>query len=173
VNTLAAAKKCGIEPCSGLILGMGEQSADVVEVAFKLRELEVPSIPVNFLIPIDGNPVTDDGSLTPERCLRALCMLRLVNPRAEIRVAGGREGHLRSLQALALWPANSLFVEGYLTTRGDVVTDTYRMIRDAGFEIAGNPLYEAESQAGDSALPSGFKLEGGDSILKPEIARGA
>ncbi len=168
VRTLAAAKKCGIEPCSGLILGMGESSGDVIEVAFSLRELEVPSIPVNFLIPIEGNPVTSDGSLAPERCLRALALMRLVNPRAEIRVAGGREGHLRSLQALALWPANSLFVEGYLTTRGDAVRDTYAMIRDAGFEVEGNPLAD-----GADAPPEGaFRLAGRDGdILKPEIAR--
>jgi biotin synthase len=95
--------------------------------------------------------------------------MRLVNPRAEIRVAGGREGHLRTLGALALWPANSLFVEGYLTTRGDVVSDTYRMIRDAGFEIEGNPLYDAEVTKETSA----FRIEGDDPILKPDIARGA
>ena len=64
IATLQAAKKSGIETCSGLIVGMGEGPADLVEVAFRLRELEVPSIPVNFLIPIDGNPVQDDGSLT-------------------------------------------------------------------------------------------------------------
>jgi biotin synthase len=168
VHTLAAAKKCGIEPCSGLILGMGESSHDVVEVAFQLRELEVPSIPVNFLIPIEGNPIQADGSLTPDRCLRALAMMRLVNPSAEIRVAGGREGHLRALQPLALWPANSLFVEGYLTTRGDAVADTYRMIRDAGFEVEGNPL-----SAGEEPADPGFRLRGeGEGILKPEIARG-
>src|SRR5690606_4712533 len=132
VRTLVAAKKCGIEPCSGFILGMGETSEDVLEVAFTLRELEVPSIPVNFLVPIDGNPVRGDGSLTPERCLRALALMRLVNPRAEIRAAAGREGHLRSLGPLLLWPANSLFVEGYLTTRGDAVRETYAMIADAG-----------------------------------------
>ena len=167
VNTLRAAKKCGIEPCSGLILGMGEQTADVVEVAFRLRELEVPSIPVNFLIPIEGNPVLEDGSLTPERCLRALCMMRLVNPRAEIRVAGGREGHLRSLEALALWPANSLFVEGYLTTKGDVVRDTYRMIREAGFEVEGNALFNEQEIR---ERKEGFRLTGSDGdILKPEI----
>lgn len=169
VATLAAAKKCGIEPCSGLILGMGERSADVVEVAFKLRELEVPSIPVNFLIPIEGNPVTDDGSLSPERCLRALCLMRFVNPAAEIRVAGGREGHVRGLESLALWPANSLFVEGYLTTRGDAVADTYRMIRDAGFEVEGNALQPGD---GAGAEPGSFRLRGGaGEILKPEIAR--
>ncbi|MGH0029184.1 MAG: biotin synthase BioB [Myxococcota bacterium] len=167
VDTLLAAKKCGIEPCSGLILGMGEGSADVVEVAFELRELEVPSIPVNFLIPIEGNPVVDDGSLSPERALRALCLMRLVNPRAEIRIAGGREGHLRALGPLALWPANSLFVEGYLTTRGDATDATYRMIRDAGFEVEGNALSD-----GSDAAPHVFQLEGDAPLLKPEIARG-
>jgi biotin synthase len=167
VRTLVAAKKCGIEPCSGLIIGMGEQSRDIVEVALRLRELEVPSIPVNFLIPIEGNPVQSDGSLTPERCLRALCLMRLVNPSAEIRVAGGREGHLRHLGALALWPANSLFVEGYLTTRGDDANDTYRMIREAGFEVEGNAL-AAGTSAGD-----GFRLPGDAALLKPGVARDA
>ena len=171
VRTLIAAKKCGIEPCSGLIVGMGETSRDVVEVAFTLRELEVRSIPVNFLIPIEGNPVLSDGSLTPERCLRALALMRLVNPSAEIRVAGGREGHLRSLQALALWPANSLFVEGYLTTQGDAVRDTYQMIREAGFEVEGNPLSEASAVGGEDG-DTGFRLAGRDGeILRPEVVR--
>jgi biotin synthase len=169
VRTLEAARKFGIETCSGFILGMGESSSDVVELAFRLRELEVPSIPVNFLIPIEGNPLKADGSLTPERCLRTLALARFVNPRAEIRAAGGREGHLRSLEPLALYPANSLFVEGYLTTRGDAVADTYRMIRDAGFEIEGNPLYEAAAESSNA-----FRLTGTDGeILKPEIARQA
>ncbi len=167
VRTLVAAKKCGIQPCSGLIVGMGEASRDVVDVAFQLRELEVPSIPVNFLIPIEGNPIASDGTLTPERCLRTLALMRLVNPRAEIRVAGGREGHLRALGPLALWPANSLFVEGYLTTRGDAVAETYRMIHDAGFEVEGNPL-TAESPAVESGS---FRLSGSDAeILKIETA---
>jgi biotin synthase len=169
VATLAAAKKCGIQPCSGLILGMGETSDDILDVSLRLRELEVPSIPVNFLIPIDGNPVVSDGSLTPERCLRALCLMRLVNPRAEVRVAGGREGHLRSLEPLALYPANSLFVEGYLTTRGDAVNDTYRMIRDAGFEVQGNAAWD--EAAGEEIAP-GFRLRGAEGeILKPDIRR--
>ncbi len=171
IATLLAAKKCGIEPCSGLIVGMGEKSDDLVDVAFRLRELEVPSIPVNFLIPIEGNPLLSDGSLSPERCLRALCLVRLVNPRAEVRVAGGREGHLRSLGPLALWPANSLFVEGYLTTRGDAVRETYRMIRDAGFEVEGNPLYAGDEDAAEGEA-GGFRLRGGDGqILKPDVRR--
>jgi len=193
VATLEAARASGLDTCSGLIMGMGEETEDLVEVAFRLRELEVPSIPVNFLIPIDGNQVAEDGSLTPERCLRGLCMMRLVNPSAEIRIAGGREGNLRTLQPLALYPANSLFIEGYLTTRGDTADETYSMIRDAGFEIDGNELYDATRKDGldarheaasdavrdashdapaDASSQSRFRIPGGgDQLLKPEIAR--
>jgi biotin synthase len=168
VRTLQAVKKCGIEPCSGLIMGMGETSDDLLEVAFRLRELEVPSIPVNFLVPIEGNPVQRDGSLTPERCLRALALVRLVNPSAELRAAGGREGHLRSLGALLLWPANSLFVEGYLTTRGDAVRETYDMIRDAGFEVEGNESWQGELPERGAGE---FRLRGGaGEILRPDVA---
>lgn len=181
VRTLEAARKNGIGTCSGLIVGMGETSADVFDVAIQLRELEVPSIPVNFLIPIEGNQVVDDGSLTPERCLRALCLMRFVNPRAEIRVAGGREGHLRGMQALALYPANSLFVDGYLTTKGDATRETYELIRDAGFEVEGNPLYcdtgAVAANGGPDAARRGargaeaFRVPGGgEQLLKPEIA---
>jgi biotin synthase len=167
IATLSAAQEVGLELCSGLILGMGEQDTDLVEVALELRRLEVPSIPVNFLIPIDGNPVHSDGSLTPERCLRTLALFRLANPAAEIRAAGGREGHLGALEALALWPANSLFVEGYLTTRGTAVADTYRMIRDAGFVVErpdGQPLAWEEVGVDDR-----FRVAGSASILKPEL----
>ncbi len=166
VATLAAAQRYGIGICSGLIVGMGEGTQDLVEIAFKLRELEVQSIPVNFLIPIEGNRVTHDGSLDPLHCLRVLCLMRFVNPTAEIRMAAGREGNLRSLQPLGLYPANSLFVEGYLTTRGDGARETYQMIADAGFSISGNSDY-------DGPLPdtNEFRLPGpGGELLKPEIS---
>ncbi|MDP6977279.1 MAG: biotin synthase BioB [Myxococcota bacterium] len=166
VATLRAANKFGIGTCSGLIVGMGEGTDDLIEVAFRLRELEVPSIPVNFFIPIDGTQVSPDGSLTPEHCLRVLCLMRFVNPSAEIRMAGGREGNLRHMQPLGLYPANSLFVEGYLTTRGDASRETYQMIADAGFTISGNSDY-------DGPLPetNAFRLPGplGD-LLKPDVA---
>jgi biotin synthase len=171
IDTLRAARRAGIETCSGLIMGMGETSDDLVDVAFRLRELDTPSIPVNFLIPIEGNPVTEDGSLTPERCLRMLAMMRLVNPAAEIRVAGGREGNLRDLQSLSLYPANSLFVGGYLTTRGDPMAETFAMIEDAGFEVA---VVDAKTPIGAEHEPAskGFRIPGrGDELLKPEIIR--
>lgn len=169
VETLEAARRNGIETCSGLIVGMGESSHDIIEVAFKLLELETPSIPVNFLIPIEGNPVQDDGSLSPERCLRALCLLRLINPRAEIRMAAGREGHLRGLQSLGLYPANSLFVGGYLTTQGDPFAETYTMIADAGFTVQPQPGVEPQAPNEDTRIR--FQIPGGGELIKPDIAR--
>lgn len=169
VATLRAAQAAGLEACSGLIVGMGETDADIVEVALELRRLEVPSIPVNFLIPIEGNPLVSDGSLTPERALRTLCLFRLANPTAEVRAAGGREGHLRSLEALALYPANSLFVEGYLTTRGDSARATYRMIRDAGFVVEGA---DGEVVPWDELGPDdAYRIDGTLEILKPSVVR--
>ena len=137
MNTLRAAESAGLSTCSGMIAGMGETDEDIIEVAYKLREMKVPSIPINFLVPIEGNKLQDFEQLTPERCLRILSLFRLVNPKAEIRVGGGREGHLRGMQGLALYPANSLFVEGYLVTRGDGLDKVREMIEDAGFEVEG------------------------------------
>ncbi|MEX2672938.1 MAG: biotin synthase BioB, partial [Phycisphaeraceae bacterium] len=140
MNTLRAAREAGLGTCSGLIAGMGEGYEDLASVAFELRSLRSESIPVNFLLPIEGNPLLDSACegapLNPQLVLRILCMVRLVNPTAEVRVAAGREHHLRSLQAFALWPANSLFVEGYLLTEGSEAAATFQMIRDAGFELA-------------------------------------
>ena len=104
-------------------------------MALELRDLGVHSIPVNFLHAIDGTPLQDVDELDPHRCLRALCLFRFLNPRTEIRIAGGREIHLRSLQAMGLYPANSIFVSDYLTTEGQAAEADFQMIRDLGFEI--------------------------------------
>jgi biotin synthase len=104
-------------------------------MAFELRELEVESIPLNFLNAIDGTPLENVERLTPRDCLRGLALMRLVNPTAEIRIAGGREIHLGSLQALGLYAANSMFVGDYLTTKGQLPEADYKMIQDLGFTI--------------------------------------
>lgn len=135
INTLHAIQKVGLDTCCGGIVGMGETHADIIDLAVSLRNLKVDSIPVNFLHAIDGTPLTNSENLTPYDCLRTLCLFRFVNPDTEIRVAGGREKNLRSLQPLALYPANSLFMEGYLTTGGLGVSDTHKMIADLGFEV--------------------------------------
>ncbi|MCL6502400.1 MAG: biotin synthase BioB [Pirellulales bacterium] len=133
--TLRAVREAGMELCSGGIVGMGEQDADVVEMAMALRELGAESIPVNFLNPIEGTPLAGTWRLNPRYCLKVLCMFRLVNPTSELRIAGGRELHLGSLQALGLYPANSLFVGDYLTTKGQPPEADYRMIEELGFVV--------------------------------------
>jgi len=163
IDTLGAAQQAGLQSCSGVISGMGETDEDLLDVAYELHEMEVPSIPVNFLIPIEGNPLFDFDQLTPERCLRILCMYRFVNPKAEIRMAGGREGHLRGLQTLALYPANSLFVDGYLTTRGDGKPKAYQMIEDAGFEVEGLPVAAQRRRPSDL-----YTIDGAPDIMRPE-----
>lgn len=135
VDTLQAVRSAGMELCSGGIIGMGEQHEHLVEMATRLRDLKVESIPLNFLIPIEGTPLQDEGKLTPNDCLRALAMFRLVNPDRELRIAGGREVHLRSLQPFGLYAANSMFVGDYLTTQGQTPDADYEMVRDLGFEV--------------------------------------
>jgi biotin synthase len=137
--TLRAVRDAGMEMCSGGIIGMGERRQDVVELATTLRDLGVKSIPVNFLNPIDGTPLAGRWDLNPRYCLKVLAMFRMVNPDREIRIAGGRELHLGSMQALALYAANSIFVGDYLTTKGQPPEADYAMLRDLGFEIVRNP----------------------------------
>jgi biotin synthase len=135
VATLQAVRNAGMQLCSGGIIGMGEAPADIVDMAFSLRELSVESIPLNFLNPIEGTPLSNEGKLTPLGCLKALAMFRFVNPKSELRIAGGREIHLRSLQPLGLYAANSIFVGDYLTTKGQAPEEDYRMVEDLGFRI--------------------------------------
>jgi len=137
VATVRNVKSVGLTACCGGIMGMGETDDDIMDLALALRELEVDSIPINFLHPIPGTPLEGANHLTPQRCLKVLCLLRFVNPSKELRVAGGREINLRSLQPLSLYPANSLFVNGYLTTPGQKASEAHRMIEDLGFEIEG------------------------------------
>jgi biotin synthase len=136
VATVRRVRAAGMEACCGGIMGMGENLEDRVALALELRALEVESIPVNFLDPRPGTPLADARRLSPPDCLRALAMMRFVNPSRDIRVAGGREVNLRHLQPLALYPANSMFVNGYLTTPGAGWEADMRMIDDLGFRPA-------------------------------------
>ena len=137
VSTVESAKSAGLSPCSGLIAGMGETDEDLVDVAFALRALSPDSVPVNFLIPFDGTPLAGEWTLTPQRCLRILAMVRFVCPSAEVRLAGGREIHLRTLQPLALHMVNSIFLGDYLTSEGQPGAADLAMIADAGFTVEG------------------------------------
>jgi len=135
VRTVENVRRAGLSTCCGGILGMGETDEDVIDLAFALRDLQVDSLPVNFLIPIEGTPFAGKRELTPTDCLRALCLFRLTNPAAEIRMAGGGEGNLGWFRPLALHAANSIFVDGYLTTPGQAFQEAQRMVEEMGFEV--------------------------------------
>ncbi|MEU4269669.1 biotin synthase BioB [Streptomyces sp. NPDC026092] len=145
VDTVQKAHAAGLSACSGLIAGMGESDEDLVDVVYALRELDSDSVPVNFLIPFEGTPLAKEWNLTPQRCLRILAMVRFVCPDVEVRIAGGREVHLRSMQPLALNIANSIFLGDYLTSEGQAGQTDLDMIADAGFEVEG---------AGTTTLPA-------------------
>ncbi len=166
LNTLRAAQNNNLEICSGLIAGMGEAPEDIVEVAQRLRQLKSKSIPINFLIPIPGTTLKSFSTLTPNFCLRILCLFRFLNPEAEIRVAAGREIHLRTMQVMALYPASSLFMDGYLNTTGTNAAQTLQMIKDAGFRIRGS--FELEEVLSNLTQPTdaGHNDTHGQVVLK-------
>ena len=160
LNTLKAARRADLEVCSGIIAGMGETAGELLELALMLRDLEAKSIPINFLLPIAGNRLENAQNLSPEYCLKILCLFRFLNPQAEIRTAAGREHHLRSMEVMSLYPANSLFMDGYLNTRGKSRKDTLQMIIDAGFTIKSDKSAEellrhetADAGGEDYAIP--------------------
>lgn len=137
VDTVEKARAAGLSPCSGLIVGMGETDDELVDALFALRELGSDSIPVNFLMPFEGTPLAGTWTLTPLRALRILALARFACPATEVRMAGGREMHLRSLQPLALHVVNSLFLGDYLTSEGQAAEADLAMIADAGFTVLG------------------------------------
>ena len=135
LDNVARCKGAGLEICCGGIIGQGESDDDIIDMLLDLREIAPQAIPINFLIPIEGTPFENvKVDLDPLRCLKALCLARFLHPQCEIRAAGGREYHLRSLQPLAFYPADSIFASGYLTTGGQPADEAFGMIADAGFE---------------------------------------
>lgn len=157
VDTVERATAAGLSSCSGLIAGMGETHAQLAEAVLALRELDSDSIPVNFLMPFDGTPLAGHVQLTPLECLRILAVVRLACPDKELRIAGGREMHLRSLQAVGLQVANSIFLGDYLTSEGKDAEADLSMIADAGFTVLG----AAAAPADDDGAPDGGCCGGG------------
>jgi biotin synthase len=133
--TARAVKAAGLELCCGGLLGMGETIEDRVALAFALREVDADSIPVNLHDPRPGTRFERLPRLRPADALRALAMFRFINPTKELRIAGGREACLGPLQALALYPANSIFTTGYLTTPGQGYTADMALLHGAGFHV--------------------------------------
>ena len=140
VETLRHAKSLGMYVCSGGIFGMGETWAHRVEMALDLREIDVDSVPINFLNPRPGTPLAEKNDLTPTACLKIIALYRLVLPTKDILVCGGREMNLLDEQQHMFQAgANGLMIGDYLTTEGVSLKSDYALIEDLGLQIRPPP----------------------------------
>ena len=141
LDNLYMLKKMGFELCCGGIVGLGEKPEDVVDMLFEIQAVNPKAVPINFLIPIKGTALEQENTdkLTPEYCLKVLCLARLLNPDSEIRCAAGRELYLKGKEKWMFYAADSVFASGYLTAKGESVDSTIKTILDAGFEYCIEP----------------------------------
>jgi len=137
IATVRAAKKAGLETCCGGIFGLGERWGDRVELAMTLRQLDVDSVPLNFLRPVKGTPLGDSPLLSPQEALRIIALFRLMLPDRTIKVCGGREYVLRDMQSWMFHAgANGAILGNYLTTQGRPPEEDLQMIEDLGLEVS-------------------------------------
>ncbi len=136
LKTIDAAKAVGLSICSGGIFGLGETWQDRIDMAFAIKELNVDSVPINFLIPLKGTSMGDRDFLHPFEALKIISLYRLILPEKEIRVCGGRMqilGEFNSMVFLA--GADSLLTGNYLTTTGRTFDDDLRLIEQYGLKV--------------------------------------
>jgi biotin synthase len=136
IKTIETAKSLGLSVCSGGIFGMGESWEDRIDMAFTLRDLNVDSIPINFLTPIRGTPMESRDLLNPIEALKIISIYRLILPDREIRICGGRPNTLRDLNSfIFLAGADGLLIGNYLTTAGRDPEKDLQLISDLGLQI--------------------------------------
>ncbi|MEW6456982.1 MAG: biotin synthase BioB [Acidobacteriota bacterium] len=138
IKVVINAKELGLKVCCGGIFGMGESDEQIVEFVQTLNELDIDSIPINFLNPIPKTPLANTNFLNPERCLKIIAVIRILFPKKDIFVCGGREVNLRQLQPLIfLAGANGMITGNYLTTKGRGYLADMEMINDMGLKVKG------------------------------------
>ncbi len=129
LRTIESAKMAGLSVCSGGIFGMGEEWEDRIDMAFRLRELDIDSVPVNFLIPVKGTPLEEMDMLHPFEALKIVALYRFILPEKEIRICGGRPQVLGEFHSfIFLAGADSILTGNYLTTTGRTYRDDLRLI---------------------------------------------
>jgi len=138
VTTVRVAKQAGMKVCCGGIFGLGESLAQRVELALTLRELDIDSVPLNFLNPVAGTPLEHQSDLTPMDCLRIIALYRYLLPTKRISVCGGRIPNLREFQSwIFMAGASGTMVGNYLTTAGRDRETDLQMLQDADVEVIG------------------------------------
>lgn len=135
INAIKAAQKAGMTVCSGGIMGMGETWEDRIDMAIELRELGIMSIPINMLNPIENTPFEEAEPLTEKDMRRIVAIYRFINPKAFIRLAGGR-GLLKDKgKSCFLSGANAVITGDMLTTAGISIEKDKKMIEKMGYKI--------------------------------------
>ena len=133
VETIKNAQRAGLSTCCGGIIGLGETMEQRIELAFTLKDLNVDSVPINILNPIEGTPLANMPPLAPIKILITIALYRFILPDRDIKLCGGKEKNLRQLLPLALIAGcNSLMTGDYLTTLGRDARLDIEMIRDLG-----------------------------------------
>ncbi|GAB6168899.1 biotin synthase BioB [Clostridium carnis] len=135
IDTINKAKEIGLEVCSGGIIGMGETREDRVDMAIELRNLNILSIPINALMAIKGTPLENEEALTEEEILRTIAIFRFINPKANIRLAAGRNLLKDSGKEAFKAGANATITGNLLTTCGNRICDDRKMIKDLGLMV--------------------------------------
>jgi biotin synthase len=106
---------------------------DRIHMAFTLRDINVDSVPINFLMPIKGTPLGNATAINPLEALHSLALFRLILPRQEIRVCAGRGTVLGRLHPLIFAAgADGFMIGNYLTTSGLDPGEDLKMVRDLG-----------------------------------------
>ncbi len=132
VETVRVAKASGMKVCCGGIFGLGESLEQRIEMGLTLRELDVDSVPLNFLSPIAGTPLERSNELAPLDCLRIICLYRYLLPNKKISVCGGREHNLREFQsAIFMAGASGMMIGNYLTKAGRSLALDQQLLEDA------------------------------------------
>ncbi|MDR0384602.1 MAG: biotin synthase BioB [Prevotellaceae bacterium] len=136
VANIKMLQSVGFEICCGGIVGLGENTTDIADMLLEIRDLNPQSVPINFLIPIKGAALAeaDISNLSPEYCLKVLCLARLLMPKSDIRCAAGREVYLKGKEKLMFYAADSIFASGYLTAGGQSIEDAIKLVTEAGFQ---------------------------------------
>jgi biotin synthase len=137
VQTVRVAKAAGMKVCCGGIFGLGESAAQRVEMALTLRDLDVDSVPLNFLNPIEGTRLAGAELISPLACLATIALFRFILPAKKISVCGGREKNLRDLQSwMFAAGASGTMIGNYLTTTGRPAEQDWQMLKDLELEVA-------------------------------------
>ena len=136
IETIHIAKEAGLKVCSGGIMGLGEDWEQRIELAITLGELDVDSIPINFLNPIPGTRLQHMKPMLPEDALKCIAIFRILNPEKDITICGGREVTLKELQSeLFAAGANGIMIGNYLTTKGRGIKEDMEMIKKLGLRL--------------------------------------